>query len=64
MHIHAIGVPRIVLRAKSRWAWNLKLKSVQEPEVQSDEAGGDVGIVLEAKPLIPLLSVKTSPGAL
>jgi hypothetical protein len=50
VHIHAIGVPRIVSRAKSRWAWNLKLKSVQEPEVQSDEAGEGVGIVLEAEP--------------
>jgi hypothetical protein len=26
------------------------LKSVREPEVQSDEAGEDVGIVLEAEP--------------
>jgi hypothetical protein len=50
MHIHAIGVPRIVIRAKSRWAWNLKLNSVREPEVQSDETGEDVGIVLEAEP--------------
>jgi hypothetical protein len=50
VHIHAIGVPRIVLQAKSRWAWNLKLKSVQEPEVQSDEAGEDMGTVLEAGP--------------
>jgi hypothetical protein len=48
VHIHAIGVPRIVSRAKSRWAWNLKLKSVQEPEVQSGEAREDVGAVLEA----------------
>jgi hypothetical protein len=50
MHIHAIGVPRIVLQAKFRWAWNPKLKSVRELEVPSDEAGEDVGIVLEAKP--------------
>jgi hypothetical protein len=50
MHIHAIGVPRIVLRAKFRWAWNPKLKFVREPEVQSDEAGEDVGTVLEAEP--------------
>jgi hypothetical protein len=50
MHIHAIGVPRIVLRAKSRWAWNPKLKFVRELEVQSDEAGEDVGTVLEAEP--------------
>jgi hypothetical protein len=50
MHIHAIGVPRIVLRAKSRWAWKPKLKSVREPEVQSDEAGKDVETVLEADP--------------
>jgi hypothetical protein len=64
MHIHAIGVPRIVSRAKSRWAWKPKLESVQEPEAQSDETGEDVGIVLEAEPLIPLLSVKASPGAL
>jgi hypothetical protein len=48
VHIHAIGAPRIVLQAKSRWAWNPKLKSVQEPEVQSDEAGKDVGTILEA----------------
>jgi hypothetical protein len=48
VHIYAIGVSRIVSRAKSRWAWNLKLKSVQEPEVQSGEAGEDVGTVLEA----------------
>jgi hypothetical protein len=39
-----------MLRAKSRGVWNLKLKSVREPEVQSDEAGEDVGIVLEAEP--------------
>jgi hypothetical protein len=50
MHIHAIGVPRIVLRAKSHWVWNPKLKSVREPEVQSDEAGEDVGTILEAEP--------------
>jgi hypothetical protein len=50
MHIHAIGVPRIVLRAKSRWTWNPKLKSVREPEVQSDEARKDVETVLEADP--------------
>jgi hypothetical protein len=49
MHIHAIGVPRIVSRAKSRWAWNPKLESVLESEVQSDEAGKDVGTVLEAE---------------
>jgi hypothetical protein len=30
--------------------WNLKLKSVREPEVQSDDAGKDVEIVLEAEP--------------
>jgi hypothetical protein len=50
MHIHAIGVSRIVPRAKSRWAWNPKLGSVREPEVQSDEAGKDVETVLEADP--------------
>jgi hypothetical protein len=50
MHIHAIGVPRIVLRAKSRWVWNPKLKSVRELEVQSDEAGEGVGTVPKAEP--------------
>jgi hypothetical protein len=50
MHIHAIGVSRIVSQARSRWAWNLKLESVLEPEVQSDEAGEDVKTVLEADP--------------
>jgi hypothetical protein len=50
MHIHAIGVPRIVLQVKFRWVWNPKLKSVREPEVQSDEAGEGVEIVLEAEP--------------
>jgi hypothetical protein len=50
MHMHAIGVPRIVLQVKSHWAWNPKWKSVREPEVQSDEAGGDVETVLEAEP--------------
>jgi hypothetical protein len=48
VHIHAIGVLRIMSRAKSRWAWNPKLKFIQEPEVQSDEAGKDVGTILEA----------------
>jgi hypothetical protein len=48
MHIHAIGVPRIVIRAKSRWTWNLKLESVLEPEAQFDEAGEGVGTILEA----------------
>jgi hypothetical protein len=47
MHIHAIGVLRIVSQARSRWAWNPKLESIQEPEVQSDEAGKDVETVLE-----------------
>jgi hypothetical protein len=47
MHIHAIGVPRIMSRAKSLWAWNPKLESVREPEVQSGEAGKDVETVLE-----------------
>jgi hypothetical protein len=37
-----------VLQAKSRWARNPMLKSVQEPKVQSDEARKDVGTVLEA----------------
>jgi hypothetical protein len=50
VHIHAIGVPRIVSRARSRKAWTPKLKSVREPEVQSNEAGEDVGTVLEAEP--------------
>jgi hypothetical protein len=50
VHIHVIGVPRIVSRAKSCWAWNPKLESVREPEVQSDEAGEGMGIVLEAEP--------------
>jgi hypothetical protein len=50
MHIHAIGVPRIVLQAKFRWAWNLKLESVQEPEAQSDKAGKGVETVLKADP--------------
>jgi hypothetical protein len=50
MHIHAIGVLRIVLQAKFRWVWNPKLKSVREPEVQSDDAGKDVETILEADP--------------
>jgi hypothetical protein len=37
-------------RAKSRKAWTPKLESVREPEVQSDEAGEDVGTILEAEP--------------
>jgi hypothetical protein len=31
-------------------AWTPKLESIREPEVQSDEAGEGVGIVLEAEP--------------
>ncbi len=61
MHIHAIGVPRIVLQAKSRWAWNLKLKSVQKPEVQSDEAGEDVETVLEAEPRSLFFRLRQAP---
>jgi hypothetical protein len=61
MHIHAIGVSRIVSRAKSRWAWNLKLKSVQVPEVQSDEAREDVGIVLEAEPRSIFFRLRQAP---
>jgi hypothetical protein len=50
VHIHAIGVLRIVTTVKLCKAWIPKLESVREPEVLSDEAGEDVGTVLEAKP--------------
>jgi hypothetical protein len=61
VHIHAIGVPRIMSRAKSRKAWTLKLESVREPEVQSDEAGGDVGTVLEAEPWTIFFRLRQTP---
>jgi hypothetical protein len=35
---------------KSHKAWTLKLESVQEPEVQSDETGGDTGAIREVEP--------------
>jgi hypothetical protein len=50
VHIHAIGVPRIMIPVKSRKAWDPKLESIWELEVQSVEPGGDVGTVREAKP--------------
>jgi hypothetical protein len=61
MHIHAIGVPRIVLQAKFHWAWNPRLKSVRELEVQSDEAGEDVGTVLEAEPRSLFFRLRQAP---
>jgi hypothetical protein len=48
-------------RAKSHWTWNLKLKSVQEPEVQSDKAGKDVGNVLEAEPRSLFFRLRQAP---
>jgi hypothetical protein len=50
VHIHAIGAPRIVTIVKLRKSKTLKLESVREPEVQSDEAGEDVRTVLEVEP--------------
>jgi hypothetical protein len=61
VHIHAIGVPRIVIRMKSHKAWAPKLESVREPEVQSDESGGDVGAVHEAKPEAFLCWLRQAP---
>jgi hypothetical protein len=49
VHIHAIGVPRTVVRAKLHKAWTPKLESVREPEVQSDGTVGNVGSVREAE---------------
>jgi hypothetical protein len=61
VHIHAIGVPRIVLQEKFRWAWNPKLKSVWGPEVQSDEAGEDVGTILKANPWSIFFRLRQAP---
>jgi hypothetical protein len=61
VHIHAIGVPRIMSRVKSRWAWNPKWESIRGPEVQSDEAGEDVGTVLEAKPWSIFFRLRQAP---
>jgi hypothetical protein len=39
-----------MLTVKFCKAWTSKLESIREPEVQSDEAGEGVRIVLEAEP--------------
>jgi hypothetical protein len=61
VHIHAIGVPRIVSRAKSHKAWTPKLGSIQEPKVPSDEAREDAGAVREAEPEAFLWRLRQAP---
>jgi hypothetical protein len=61
VHIHAIGVLRIVIWVKSCKVWALKLESIQEPEVQSFEPRGDVGTVREAGPEAILRRLRQAP---
>jgi hypothetical protein len=58
VHIHAIGVPRIMIWVKSHKAWTPEVESVREPEVQSDKTGGDVGAVREAEPKVFLCQLR------
>jgi hypothetical protein len=61
VHIHAIGVPRIIVWAKLRKAWTPKLESVREPEVQSDGTVGNAGAVREAEPEAVLVCLRQAP---
>jgi hypothetical protein len=61
VHIHAIGVSRIVVQAKLRKAWTPKLESIWEPEVQSDEPGANAGAVHEAEPEAILIWLRQAP---
>jgi hypothetical protein len=61
VHIHAIGVLRIVVRAKLRKTWTPKLESIREPEVQSEETWGNAGTVREARPKAVLVYLRQAP---
>jgi hypothetical protein len=40
------------MSVKLHKAWPVKLESIRELEAQSDETGGDVGVVREAEPKV------------
>jgi hypothetical protein len=64
VHIHAIGVLRIVVPEKLRKAWTPKLESIRGQEAQSDGTRGDEGTVAERWTPNHPRTVKASPGAL
>jgi hypothetical protein len=59
--MHAIGAPRNMMKVKFHKTYPVELEPVREPEVQSDETGGDVGIVREAKLKVFLYQLRQAP---
>jgi hypothetical protein len=49
------------MRVKLLKVWLLKLESIREPKVQSDEPGGNTGAVREAEPEAVLIRLRQAP---
>jgi hypothetical protein len=49
------------MSVKLRKAWLVKLESIREPEVQSEETVGNVGAIREAKPEATFICLRQAP---